>query len=352
MKKLLAVLFLGLALCGCTKEDVANIPVNNETKNLDILTLFSSPSKSQNKLWVGTFQLVFNDMKNNIIGHDIEFVNEEQTEELKGLNLEEFNSDMLQESSYFTSYGEISPEAKEEIKKGIKEKFNETSEILDLFDWTRQIGRYYAYAMLKKEFHFLHPFDNIEKVSFNNSEKQYDFFGIKSDSDNILDNNVRVLFYNSPDDYAVSLLTKERDIIYFYRTESEDNLKKLYEEMVSKEEKFNGSRIFAARDTLMVPKLKIKDKREYKELCNKQIKGTDLKFSDAIETIELELNEEGGKVKSEALIMTKLTALAPVEEPRHFNFNKTCVMFLVDKDKKDPYLALRIKNLEGLQQML
>ena len=63
--------------------------------NIDILTLFSSNSKAPNQAWIGTFQLVFNDMKNNIIKRDIEFVKERPTKELKALNDEEFTKEML-----------------------------------------------------------------------------------------------------------------------------------------------------------------------------------------------------------------------------------------------------------------
>ena len=55
---------------------------------IDLLTLFSTKTNSENRAWIGTFQLVWNDMKNNIIKKDIKFISEKPTKELIGLNNE------------------------------------------------------------------------------------------------------------------------------------------------------------------------------------------------------------------------------------------------------------------------
>ncbi len=350
MKKIIFLLVISLFTCSCIAGD-SNFDKKN---NLNILTLFSSPLTGQNDLWVGTFQLVFNDMKNKVLKLDkIEFVGEKETPELVGLNKEEFKESMLNESSYYTSYGPTSPMAKEKIKKGIKDKFSESSDIIDSLDWKEEKGRYYAYAMLKKKFDFLFSFDELKKSSFNHSIQKFDYFGINSKSKRQLSDNVRVLFYNNKNDYAVSLITKEEDIVYLYRSNNIKSLESAYQRLVEEKENYQDSRYLKNVDTLKIPNLKVRSKKDYKELCNKQIKGTDLYFSSALETIELELDKKGGKVKSEAILMTEVMSASPIKEPRitprHFNFDKPFVLFLIDKDKTDPYLGFYIKNLTGLQ---
>ena len=340
MKKL-SITLCTLLLLGCAYS---------KDNALDILTLFSSKSTSQNKVWVGTFQLAFNDMKNFIIKKDVIFEKEKPTKELKALNKEEFNSSMLNDSTYYTSYGETSPEAKEKIAKDLDEKFKTKSDILDSGDWSRGLGKYYAYAMLKKNFEFLNPFDKLEAKSFNNSKEKYEFFGIDNKSNEALNDNLAVLFHNKKE-YAIRLYTKNDDIVYLYKTNSNKDFKSIYKNLDKQSKNYKGDRFFNSKDTLAVPNLKIKDKRSYDELCNKIIKGTNIYFSQALETIELSLNNEGGSVKSEAMLMTKM-AMIPISkktQPRNFNFDETFVLFLIDKNKKDPYLALRINDLKGLQ---
>ena len=104
----------------------------------------------------------------------------------------------------------------------------------------------------------------------------------------------------------------------------------------------------------MVHEIEIDLMRDYPELCGKVIEGTNppLIFSTAIETLKFEMDRKGGKIKSEALIMTELAMLAPdtdTPKPRHFNFDKTFNLFLIDAGKENPYAAFRIENLKNFQ---
>lgn len=77
--------------------------------------------------WCGTFQLVWNDMKNQVVGKDIVFT--PQLEMAENLNLEDFNENMISSNYYYKAYGLKTLELKKKIEDGIKIKFNQSSDI-------------------------------------------------------------------------------------------------------------------------------------------------------------------------------------------------------------------------------
>ncbi len=162
---------------------------------LDTITTDSS--------WCGTFQLVWNDMKNEVVKKDVVF--DPQLKMVENLNKEDFNESMLSEDYYFKTFGFKSLELKEQIEKGIKEKFNQTSDIIDNFDWSdnnlndpnnNEINRYFFYTMLYREFEFLKKFDNLDKDKFGNKYKDVEYFGIDNHTDSKVGNQIDVLYYN------------------------------------------------------------------------------------------------------------------------------------------------------------
>ena len=82
----------------------------------------------------------------------------------------------------------------------------------------------------------------------------------------------------------------------------------------------------------------------------KRIMGTNLVINQAMETIKFDMNNKGVKVKSEAAMTVMTTALAPEEEARMFAFDDTFVIFLKEKGKNSPYLALRVNDIEKFQK--
>ncbi len=342
----LGLILTGLSVSACHFKNNKKKTAVVKTIPFEIIPTIDSPSEAKNTVWVGTFQLVWNDLIDEVVKHPVEFAQKSPMADL--LNKREFTTDDLLDSSYYKKAALASPEIKKEIEKAIKEKFNETSDILGMFNWTPAKGKYILYAMLKKDFEYIKPFDKLDDAEFSGSKGMVKYFGINKKSSSALRYTVRVLFYNGPDDYAIALRSKQGDDVYLYRTDDEKTLNLLYDDMMRKSDKFMGIRTFGKLDEFKAPIIDFKKECEFTELCNKPIKNSDFIISKAIETVQFKMDETGVKLKSEAGIMVGCTCCPTFrEEPRYFYFDKRYVIFLQEKSK--PYFAMKIEDAKALQ---
>jgi len=313
--------------------------------------------------WCGTFQLVWNDMKNEIVKKDIIF--NPQLDMVENLNKEDFNKSMISEDYYYKIYGLKSLSLKEQIEKGIKEKFNQTSDILNSFDWSedglddsnnKDVRRYFFYTMLYRKFDFLQEFDKLDNDKFGDKYTDVKYFGIDKNTKNSVGNQIRVLYYNSKDDFAVLVNTKTDDEVIFYKSPKGNTFNEIYKNMNDESNKYAGSKLFKDVDEFKAPNLEFNEKREYTELANKPFKTADdetAEIQKAIQTIKFSLDEKGGEIKSEAAIdiitSTSVGSKPKEDEPRYFYVDDTFAIFLREKGKTKPYFAGRIADITKFQ---
>ena len=332
-----------------TPEVKVEVSEDQETKDIALLPTMNTENKSPNRIWVGTFQIVWNEMLDNIIKHPVEFIGG-TTQDAKDLNAREFNKTDIGKDSYYTTYGFVEPKLKTRIEKAIKEKFNETSDILDQFDFSYNPGNILIYAMLKKDFKFLEPFEKLADGVFGQNPNKVEYFGIAENSPSKLYQNVSVLFYNSPSDYAVKLHTKSNDEVILYKTKDDKKFNELYKDVKNKTNNFSGNTYFNHNDRLKVPNINLYQMTSFPNVEGRAIKDSDFFISQTIETVEFKMDNEGVYLKSEAAIMMKLTSAGRPPQIRRFYFDDTFVLFLIEKDKSVPYFALRVNDVETLNK--
>ena len=326
-------------------------PVDFEFSSTEgITTALTLEDEIQNDtIWCGTFQLIWNDMKNDIVKADIEF--EPQLKVVENLNKETFKEDDISEEYYYKIVGTPSYELKEEIEKAIKDKFNETSEILDDFNWeNKESNDYFLYAMLKKEFQFAKAFEELENGKFGDYEN-IKYFGIKEDPTRELQGQVKVLYYNSKDDFAIKLLTKQEDEVILCKNPEGKTFNEILENIREQEKEYEGSKNLKTDELVKIPNIKLKEKTEFTELQDKPFANyiSDIRIETAIQAIEFELDREGGKVKSEAGIMLNASDAMDIEKNREFYIDDTFAIFLIEEDKDTPYFAAKIKDITKFQ---
>ncbi len=340
-------------------------PTKNDTESITVVPTMDDTITADSS-WCGTFQLVWNDMKNEVVKKDIVF--NPQLDMVENLNKEDFNESMLSEDYYFKIYGLKTLALKEKIEKGIKEKFNQTSDILDDFDWSEEelddpnntdIKRYFFYTMLYRKFEFLQEFDKLDNDKFGNEYKDVEYFGIDKNTEDSVGNQITVLYYNSKDDFAVLIDTKTNDEVIFCKNPTGNNFNEIYKNMNDESSKYKGSKSFEDIDEFKAPKLTFNEKREYTELANKKFKTADpiydtAEIQKAIQTIKFSLDEKGGEVKSEAaidmkMISTSIDSIIEEDEPRYFYVDDTFAIFLREKGKSKPYFAGRVDDITKFQ---
>lgn len=222
-----------------------------------------------------------------------------------------------------------------------------------LLGYSEWYKKYLFYAMLKKEFNFENDFNELDAGTFGTKYKGVKYFGIEKNSDSKLYDQVEVLYYNTENDFAIILNTKEGEQVILCRGAEGGNFATIYNNIMEKAKAYTGNKKFTKNDFLKVPNIKFNVRKEFNELCNKEFLAKDgdrCTIEQAIQTIELEMDKSGGKLKSEAaIVMTKTMALMPEEENRYFYLNDEFTMFLKEKDKDMPYFAANIENITLFQ---
>lgn len=325
---------------------------DNELTNTEGITtaLTLEDEITNDTIWCGTFQLIWNDLKNDLAKQDIVFT--PQLEVVENLNKETFTTKDISDEYYYKKVGTPSLALKEEIEKAIKDKFNETSDILDDFEWeNRDPKDHFLYAMLKKEFKFEKAFEELSNDTFGEYEN-IKYFGIKSRDKDELRKQVNVLYYNSEDDFAIKLNTKQEDEVILCKNPEGKSFNEIFKNITDKEKNYNGNKRLTEAEKLKVPNIKLKEKTEFTEIQDKPYlfsNGDVYSIEKAIQTIEFELDRTGGKIKSEAGIMNKAESAMPIDEPRKFYIDDTFAIFLIEEDKEVPYFAGLINDITKFQ---
>ena len=299
-----------------------------------------------NAAWCGTFNLIWNDLKNDLAKQDIVWVRDEMTSAIVNLNKGTFTTKALNDESYYKIYDHPSQELKTKIEKAIKEKFNQTSDILDQFDWTPDENNWFLYAMLYKEFKFAKPFDVLKSAPFNGSTTKYEYFGIDDKSDHELYQNVSLRQYTDDDHFIVKLNTTSNDEIFIYKGFTETNFLDAYNTVKNEDSKETAIE-FGEGDTFRMPSFKTNFIESISEVLYKDFKfsnGEEYHVAQALQTLKFELNNEGGKVKSEAGMMIEKNAVIH-NRNKNLSVDKDFIIFVREKGKDLPYVAMRVNDI-------
>lgn len=300
----------------------------NTNNNIKMNPTFESTldENTVNNIWIGTLDLAWKDLEEKIGTNKIEF--EENIEIANKLNQSNFSKEMLDSNDYNI-------------------KVERT--------WT---NGYKIDAELIKELNFLEPFDNLtdsHSLIFGESDKRLKCFGINNTTLKKIDKNVEVLFYDKISEnnlngktFAVKLKTKEGDEIILYRTDEEKSFEEYYNDIIEKNNNYNGRREFEGFDELIVPYVRINGMISYNELYAKEIKNSrGLIMYDVTQNVNFYLNEKGCNLSSKASMTTEYMGIS---DSMYCYFEDKFIIFMKEENSDRPYFALKVDNDDILEK--
>lgn len=299
-----------------------------------------------NVIWGGNFQIAWNEFIETVIGREIKFTDKD-SEIVRELNKKTFTKNMISNDGYYLKIGKTSPNLKNEIIQEISEKFGlENIENLNKVNFEEKDGSYTIYSLLFKKFEFLTSFDRLSNQNFGNSMEEVKYFGINNASDENLNKNLTILFYNGKE-YAVKLFTKGNDEIILYRTDSNEPFDKIYNNMLDNSKTFAGDKDFKKSDELRIAYIEVDTLINYDELCGHFIEEEEgVYITNALQNIKFSFNESGVNLTSTADI--KASRNFELSESRYFDYSDSFVIFIKEREENIPYFALKVDNTDIL----
>jgi len=301
----------------------------------------------KNILYCLTFQLAWNDLKDNMIKEDIRLKDEPLC--VAHLNKALSSKEDVSEKDCVIMAGFGKDRIIEKINNALKEKFgNEAPRVLEKLSPTDIM----VYAYLYKNLKFKYVFESLESpIEFesNGQINNVRAFGIRrfsrSEEHENIAKQVSVIDYKDSDDFIIILASEsfEDEIILAKMTPASTLLKMI--EAVERRIVEAEPDEMRNRDTLQIPKFNFDITHSYNELIGKFFINRDFEdyfITEALQNIRFKLDEKGALLKSEARIRGK--PISP--RPKLLIFDKPFLLYMKEKNGIHPYFAVWVDNAE------
>ncbi len=346
-KKISKIIFISISLIciAFILIFLSHTAVTVNRKNASqIKNLSNIKATSLDNLWCSTFQIAWENLRNKLNLSKIEFVNEEN-ELVDSLNNTTFGLNSISDKDYYLFVDDYNNNVSDIITKDLKQKFNIKTNIFDVLRLEESNGKI-IYSYLEKKYTFKNKFDTYNSASFitdNNNELKIKTFGIFESSDSSLIENIKNSYFIDEFNYGICLNTQENEeIILIMTVDIKENFEVLWQKYNENQKEYQHE--FDEQDELRIPYINIDGFINYNDLCYKYIKNTDEYIQCAIQNVKFTLNEIGGKLENEVVIKTGAMSNRP-----SFYFYRPFAMFIKEKDKEEPYFAVRICDESFLQ---
>ena len=383
MKRAVVLLVLGLmtwVALGCREKqpdsvshsDILGAPALDKTadqlRDTDFTVYLDHPIfQGKNLIWCATMPLTWNELL-DLAGGEIHIA-EGDPPWVTELNKRTVTKADLDDSSY-VALGGLTPGILDSIPKALAAKFQgqASPELLGQIP-NLPLNSAVAYSYLFKDLEFEHPFQELDHGLYfqqtlrdtvlrdeedPRSERVFGFGSGRSTAQAKVAGQVRIHDYRNSNDFVIEIATRSRsDRLLLAKIHPLSTLAETIKSVRTRADSSQGKTPENAT-RMEVPILDFRLVKDYKELLEKHVKCPNQILNGfpivmARQLIQFKLNEEGARLKSEAVVAVKSSDMAdPGYEPPQLIFNKPYLVLMERKGAANPYFALWIDNPELL----
>jgi hypothetical protein len=369
LAKIVACALLGAAIVvslGCPSDNGADQGLGSvktydgnstDLKHTVIVPTLDTPiPRGKNVIWCSSFQIAWNELKDNIIKEPVRIAGAEQI--ASSLNLAPQSRADVPSKSCYAASGFVKDGVVARIQKDMADHFPSVPG--PQFDDVRPMD-IIAYAYLQANVRFRIPFfENRKEFTFTDStgnQTTVTSFGIRAEDDYAyrkLRKQVAVLFRrHDPDTYEVEEFaldlckhSKPTQIV-LARIEPNETLGQTLaalEEKIANSPKEKLFHEFGINDVLLVPNMFWRIVHHFDELVGKYLLNqsyTGYRIKEALQIVQFRLDRSGAELKSEAKLH-----VAPV--PCHFVFDRPFLIYMKKREAIHPFFVAWVDNAELL----
>jgi len=360
-----AVVCVGIALLlwdGYEAPPMAYEGSSEDLKETVIVPTLDTPMpKGKNVIWCASFQLAWNEFRDDVIGEPLQITGAQEIADR--LNASPITADVLDPDSHYAAAGYVKDGVVEQIGKEMAARFPDVPKPhIPISDLTVAV----AYSYLQAEAKFTFAFDEYDE-EWTFGDVPVRAFGVharrRGRVPEELREQVKVLYCSDdPEDrmwlglgtfaidpcryttpYQIILARVER------RPTLAETLASLDEAIAGWEVPWYGADILGDLDVFLAPSMIWRLEHHFgqiegvdKLLLNPNHEGNWIE--NAIQRIDFRLVRSGAELKSEAVIREEKSALTQ----RHFLFNRPFLIVMKKRGAERPFLVMWVENAELL----
>jgi hypothetical protein len=292
-------------------------------------------------VYCATFQMAWNELMDKYSTGPLKL--DREVDYVDFLNKRDFEKAALSPDCFIALCDTVDSGVIQKIQKELADRFRETSKI----DFSGlEPSAIIAYAFLLRDIKFIQKYCLLDPMDFKGTKVST--FGLKKGREDGR-HQTKILFYDDPNNFAISIKSKIPDILVLAKIPPE---KTLFETIAKVEQNIRMEPVKDG-DILQVPDMAFDLGHHFKEICGAYFLNKELSeyfIEDAVQFIKFSLNAEGAVLRSEAAIMSRKCISRP-EDPKVMVFNDSFLVYMKSHINTPPYFAAWVNTPEFLKKV-